>query len=99
MTAAVLTPTARAAAEVRAATTRLEATKEFHSIPSNDIALGRELARGGFGAVYEAVWCGVTRVAVKTLLDHVPTGAFSVELLNLARVAHPNVVRLVGEPG
>jgi serine/threonine protein kinase/ankyrin repeat protein len=68
-------------------------------IPFSEIRLGKELGRGGFGAVYRADWQG-DEVAVKQLFATKLTEDVKEEFLNEASVMmqlrHGNIVQLYG---
>ena len=66
-------------------------------IPASDIALGRELGRGGMGTVRAAAWLG-TPVAVKTLVDsdRAKQEELEQEAALLASLRHPCVCQFFG---
>ncbi|XP_031731730.1 mitogen-activated protein kinase kinase kinase 7-like isoform X3 [Anarrhichthys ocellatus] len=53
------------------------------------------VGRGTFGVVFKAVWKGQD-VAIKTIESENERNAFLVELRQLSRVNHPNIVKLYG---
>uniref|UniRef100_A0A8C4GZI6 Mitogen-activated protein kinase kinase kinase 7 n=1 Tax=Dicentrarchus labrax TaxID=13489 RepID=A0A8C4GZI6_DICLA len=53
------------------------------------------VGRGTFGVVFKAVWKGKD-VAIKTIESENERNAFLVELRQLSRVNHPNIVKLYG---
>uniref|UniRef100_A0A8C6WWW6 Mitogen-activated protein kinase kinase kinase 7 n=1 Tax=Neogobius melanostomus TaxID=47308 RepID=A0A8C6WWW6_9GOBI len=53
------------------------------------------VGRGTFGVVFKAVWKGKD-VAIKTIESENEKNAFIVELRQLSRVNHPNIVKLYG---
>ncbi|KAF7034430.1 hypothetical protein CFC21_045449 [Triticum aestivum] len=65
---------------------------------TNDFCKERIIGRGGFGVVYKDVHDNGEVVAVKKLYNllGLDDGQFKNELLNLMRVQHPNIIRLVG---
>ena len=66
-------------------------------IPASDIALGRELGRGGMGTVRAATWLGLP-VAVKTLVDgdRSKHEQLEQEAALLASLRHPCVCQFFG---
>src|SRR5207253_962394 len=64
--------------------------------------IGRQLGRGGMGAVYEAVHEQTGQsAAVKVLIQHLGSVAgfrdrFVAEIESLKRLDHPNIVKLFG---
>jgi serine/threonine protein kinase len=68
-------------------------------VPPSDVVTGRQLGGGGFAVVYEGRHAG-RAVAVKMIVD--PTASedqlreFNEELAVMARLSHPNIVRLLG---
>jgi serine/threonine protein kinase len=68
-------------------------------LKAEDIDLGRELGRGGFGIVNSGVWQGV-EVAVKRLLEKRLNDALQAEFRHetamMAKLRHPNVISLYG---
>lgn len=53
------------------------------------------VGRGTFGVVFKAIWKGKD-VAIKTIESENERNAFLVELRQLSRVNHPNIVKLYG---
>jgi mitogen-activated protein kinase kinase kinase 7 len=53
------------------------------------------LGKGSYGTVYRANWRSLS-VAVKVFQTEAERAAFAVELTQLSRVNHPNIVRLYG---
>jgi len=64
-------------------------------IPASDIELGRELQRGGMGAVHMGNWLGVA-VAVKTVTDPSKQEALLREVDLLASLRHPCICQFFG---
>uniref|UniRef100_T1ID21 Mitogen-activated protein kinase kinase kinase n=1 Tax=Rhodnius prolixus TaxID=13249 RepID=T1ID21_RHOPR len=64
-------------------------------IDINDIQRKEILGKGSFGVVYKAQWKGVD-VAVKSIETEAEKKAFAVEVKQLSRVSHPNIVKLYG---
>jgi len=64
-------------------------------IPASDIELGRELQRGGMGAVHMGNWLGVA-VAVKTITDPSKQEALLREADLLASLRHPCICQFFG---
>uniref|UniRef100_A0A4W6BQE4 Mitogen-activated protein kinase kinase kinase 7 n=1 Tax=Lates calcarifer TaxID=8187 RepID=A0A4W6BQE4_LATCA len=60
-----------------------------------DIQVEAAVGRGTFGVVFKAVWKGKD-VAIKTIESENERNAFLVELRQLSRVNHPNIVKLYG---
>eukprot|EP00064_Thunnus_orientalis_P009703 superscaffoldBa00001248_g9729 len=67
----------------------------FEDIQHEDIQVEAAVGRGTFGVVYKAVWKGKD-VAIKTIESDNERNAFLVELRQLSRVNHPNIVKLFG---
>ncbi|XP_019940685.2 mitogen-activated protein kinase kinase kinase 7-like isoform X1 [Paralichthys olivaceus] len=67
----------------------------FEDIQYEDIQVEAAVGRGTFGVVYKAVWKGKD-VAIKTIESDNERNAFLVELRQLSRVNHPNIVKLYG---
>ncbi|KAM9707868.1 mitogen-activated protein kinase kinase kinase 7-like [Menidia menidia] len=67
----------------------------FEDIQYDDIQVEAAVGRGTFGVVFKAVWKG-TDVAIKTIESENERNAFLVELRQLSRVSHPNIVKLYG---
>jgi serine/threonine protein kinase len=61
-----------------------------------DIRKTRSIGEGAFGQVFEGVWQGTTRVAMKRLSDATHARAFEKEANLLRDLRHPNVVMFVG---
>uniref|UniRef100_A0A8C9U0Z0 Mitogen-activated protein kinase kinase kinase 7 n=1 Tax=Scleropages formosus TaxID=113540 RepID=A0A8C9U0Z0_SCLFO len=59
------------------------------------ISLSKVVGRGAFGVVCKAKWKGKD-VAIKTIESESERKAFMVELRQLSRVNHPNIVKLYG---
>uniref|UniRef100_A0A672YS98 Mitogen-activated protein kinase kinase kinase 7 n=1 Tax=Sphaeramia orbicularis TaxID=375764 RepID=A0A672YS98_9TELE len=76
---------------------------EFHVTPSGRLSDWSALCvpshqvvgRGTFGVVFKAIWKGKD-VAIKTIESENEKNAFLVELRQLSRVNHPNIVKLYG---
>ena len=64
-------------------------------IPTSDIRLGRELQRGGMGAVHTGSWFG-TAVAVKVVLNRSRQEALLREAALLASLRHPCICQFFG---
>jgi len=64
-------------------------------IPASEIELGRELQRGGMGAVHRGNWLGVA-VAVKTVTDPAKQEALLREADLLASLRHPCICQFFG---
>uniref|UniRef100_A0AAQ5XK55 Mitogen-activated protein kinase kinase kinase 7 n=1 Tax=Amphiprion ocellaris TaxID=80972 RepID=A0AAQ5XK55_AMPOC len=67
----------------------------FEDIQHEDIQVEAAVGRGTFGVVFKAVWKGKD-VAIKTIESDNERNAFLVELRQLSRVNHPNIVKLYG---
>ncbi|KAK1170194.1 mitogen-activated protein kinase kinase kinase 7 isoform X1 [Acipenser oxyrinchus oxyrinchus] len=67
----------------------------FEEIDYVDIDVEEVVGRGAFGVVCKAKWRGKD-VAIKTIESESERKAFSVELRQLSRVNHPNIVKLYG---
>ncbi|KAK7904008.1 hypothetical protein WMY93_016615 [Mugilogobius chulae] len=67
----------------------------FEDIQYEDIQVEAVVGRGTFGVVFKAVWKGKD-VAIKTIESENEKNAFLVELRQLSRVNHPNIVKLYG---
>ncbi|XP_067239860.1 mitogen-activated protein kinase kinase kinase 7 isoform X4 [Chanodichthys erythropterus] len=67
----------------------------FEEIVYNDIDVEEVVGRGAFGVVCKAKWKG-RDVAIKTIESESERNAFFVELRQLSRVNHPNIVKLYG---
>jgi len=61
----------------------------------HDIQIHRKLGEGHFGEVYEGVWQGTTRVALKTLHED-QVEEFTREFGILSKMKHPNIVSTLG---
>ena len=69
---------------------------EIHSIISFWYFLFfQEIGRGSFGVVYRGVWKGKV-VSVKKINTMAEQRAFMIELRQLSRVSHPNIIKLYG---
>ncbi|XP_057715918.1 mitogen-activated protein kinase kinase kinase 7-like isoform X1 [Corythoichthys intestinalis] len=68
---------------------------QFEDIQYEDIQVEAAVGRGTFGVVFKAVWKGKD-VAIKTIESDSERKAFLVELRQLSRVNHPNIVKLYG---
>ena len=55
----------------------------------------QEIGRGSFGVVYKGVWRSKV-VAVKKITTTTEQKAFMIEVRQLSRVSHPNIVKLYG---
>lgn len=62
----------------------------------SDIRKTRSIGEGAFGQVFEGVWQGTTRVAMKRLSDATHARAFEKEANLLRDLRHPNVVMFLG---
>lgn len=84
-------------ASSRHATRRLSSPLDFaDSIPFNELILSSEtLGSGSFGTVFKGRWRGLN-VAVKQFKTREEIDSFSVEVKQLSRVKHPNIVKLYG---
>ncbi|XP_055041764.1 mitogen-activated protein kinase kinase kinase 7 isoform X2 [Misgurnus anguillicaudatus] len=67
----------------------------FEEIDYNDIEVEEVVGRGAFGVVCKAKWRG-RDVAIKTIESESERTAFVVELRQLSRVNHQNIVKLYG---
>nr|ATN39893.1 transforming growth factor-b-activating kinase 1 [Larimichthys crocea] len=67
----------------------------FEEINYEDIEVEEVVGRGAFGVVCKAKWKGKD-VAIKTIESESERKAFIVELRQLSRVDHPNIVKLYG---
>ncbi|XP_072296313.1 mitogen-activated protein kinase kinase kinase 7 isoform X2 [Eucyclogobius newberryi] len=67
----------------------------FEEINYEDIEVEEVVGRGAFGVVCKAKWKG-NDVAIKTIESESERKAFVVELRQLSRVNHPNIVKLYG---
>ncbi|KAM9783334.1 mitogen-activated protein kinase kinase kinase 7 [Neosynchiropus ocellatus] len=67
----------------------------FEEINYEDIEVEEVVGRGAFGVVCKAKWRGKD-VAIKTIESESERKAFIVELRQLSRVNHPNIVKLYG---
>ncbi|KAJ8356049.1 hypothetical protein SKAU_G00188430 [Synaphobranchus kaupii] len=67
----------------------------FEEIEYGDIEVEEVVGRGAFGVVCKAKWRGKD-VAIKTIESESERKAFIVELRQLSRVDHPNIVKLYG---
>ncbi|KAK9956421.1 hypothetical protein ABG768_014156 [Culter alburnus] len=67
----------------------------FEEIEYADIDVEEVVGRGAFGVVCKAKWKG-RDVAIKTIESESERNAFIVELRQLSRVNHPNIVKLYG---
>ncbi|XP_066548392.1 mitogen-activated protein kinase kinase kinase 7 isoform X4 [Amia ocellicauda] len=67
----------------------------FEEIEYTDIEVEEVVGRGAFGVVCKAKWRGKD-VAIKTIESESERKAFIVELRQLSRVNHPNIVKLYG---
>ncbi|XP_051581151.1 mitogen-activated protein kinase kinase kinase 7-like isoform X1 [Myxocyprinus asiaticus] len=67
----------------------------FEEIEYADIEVEEVVGRGAFGVVCKAKWKG-RDVAIKTIESESERNAFIVELRQLSRVNHPNIVKLYG---
>ncbi|XP_016335494.1 mitogen-activated protein kinase kinase kinase 7 isoform X1 [Sinocyclocheilus anshuiensis] len=67
----------------------------FEEIDYADIEVEEVVGRGAFGVVCKAKWKG-RDVAIKTIESESERNAFIVELRQLSRVNHPNIVKLYG---
>uniref|UniRef100_A0A3Q2YQG9 Mitogen-activated protein kinase kinase kinase 7 n=1 Tax=Hippocampus comes TaxID=109280 RepID=A0A3Q2YQG9_HIPCM len=93
----------RASAEVASMSLSLPSTDmletppgyPFEEINYEDIEVEEVVGRGAFGVVCKAKWKGKD-VAIKTIESESERKAFIVELRQLSRVNHPNIVKLYG---
>ncbi|KAA0708674.1 Mitogen-activated protein kinase kinase kinase 7 [Triplophysa tibetana] len=67
----------------------------FEEIEYADIEVEEVVGRGAFGVVCKAKW-KARDVAIKTIESESERNAFIVELRQLSRVNHPNIVKLYG---
>lgn len=67
----------------------------FEEIDYNEIDVEEVVGRGAFGVVCKAKWRGKD-VAIKQIESESERKAFIVELRQLSRVTHPNIVKLYG---
>ncbi|XP_078068791.1 mitogen-activated protein kinase kinase kinase 7 isoform X2 [Mustelus asterias] len=67
----------------------------FEEINYNEIDVEEVVGRGAFGVVCKAKWRGKD-VAIKQIESESERKAFIVELRQLSRVTHPNIVKLYG---
>uniref|UniRef100_A0A8C1MMM7 Mitogen-activated protein kinase kinase kinase 7 n=2 Tax=Cyprinus carpio TaxID=7962 RepID=A0A8C1MMM7_CYPCA len=67
----------------------------FEEIDYDDIEVEEVVGRGAFGVVRKAKWKG-RDVAIKTIESESERNAFFVELRQLSRVNHANIVKLYG---
>ncbi|XP_034018682.1 mitogen-activated protein kinase kinase kinase 7 [Thalassophryne amazonica] len=67
----------------------------FEEINYEDIDVEEVVGRGAFGVVCKAKWKGKD-VAIKTIESESERKAFIIELRQLSRVNHPNIVKLYG---
>uniref|UniRef100_A0A8C4EBW6 Mitogen-activated protein kinase kinase kinase 7 n=1 Tax=Dicentrarchus labrax TaxID=13489 RepID=A0A8C4EBW6_DICLA len=67
----------------------------IYKINYEDIEVEEVVGRGAFGVVCKAKWKGKD-VAIKTIESESERKAFIVELRQLSRVNHPNIVKLYG---
>ncbi len=79
---------------------KVEPTAVHGNIAARELVMGRQLGRGGFGIVCEAIWQGVNKVAVKQLLSQTLSGdaleEFKREAAIHAQLKHPNIIALYG---
>ena len=76
----------------------MQISSNLTTIPWHALVIQRELGRGGFGVVYEALWQG-TKVAIKQLLGKLTSDLmeeFQRETNVHARLRHPNIIALYG---
>ncbi|KAG7187879.1 hypothetical protein KM043_013858 [Ampulex compressa] len=64
-------------------------------IDYNEIETEQVVGKGSFGVVWKGRWRG-QYVAVKYIISEGERKAFSVEVRQLSRVVHPNIVKLYG---
>lgn len=69
--------------------------KFIKEIPFGDLSISRTLGSGSYGTVYKAKW-GNHVVAVKEFRTQEEIQSFQVELEQLSRVNHDNIVQLFG---
>ncbi|XP_054166138.1 mitogen-activated protein kinase kinase kinase 7-like [Oppia nitens] len=67
----------------------------FNEIKSSEIKLAEVVGKGTFGVVRRGIWKG-QEVAVKIIETEQEKKAFQIELRQLSRVSHPNIVKLYG---
>jgi len=67
-------------------------TIQWQTIPHNDLKVGEELGKGGFGIVHRATWHG-QQVAVKKLFLK---SSFNNEAKIMAQYRFPNIITLYG---
>uniref|UniRef100_A0A4W3J946 Mitogen-activated protein kinase kinase kinase 7 n=1 Tax=Callorhinchus milii TaxID=7868 RepID=A0A4W3J946_CALMI len=70
-------------------------TLDFEEINYNEIEVEEVVGRGAFGVVCKAKW-REKDVAIKQIESESERKAFIVELRQLSRVTHPNIVKLYG---
>ncbi|XP_046673530.1 mitogen-activated protein kinase kinase kinase 7-like [Homalodisca vitripennis] len=68
---------------------------DVEEIDYNDIELIQIVGKGSFGVVYKGLWRG-DYVAVKHIESEAERKAFAIELRQLSRVCHDNIVKLHG---
>nr|ABF82443.1 TGF beta-activated kinase [Paracentrotus lividus] len=75
---------------------RLESQMSFtEEVDFNDILFEKVVGKGAFGVVSKATWRSMN-VAVKMIESEEEIKAFRVEVRQLSRVDHPNIVKLYG---
>ncbi|XP_041463492.1 mitogen-activated protein kinase kinase kinase 7-like isoform X1 [Lytechinus variegatus] len=75
---------------------RLESQMSFkEEVDFNDLEFERVVGKGAFGVVSKAKWRSMN-VAVKMIESEEEIKAFRVEVRQLSRVDHPNIVKLYG---
>ncbi|XP_018333081.1 mitogen-activated protein kinase kinase kinase 7 isoform X2 [Agrilus planipennis] len=72
-----------------------EGQQFVEEIDCNEIQVKECVGEGSFGVVYRAVWRDIN-VAVKNITTEAEKKAFAVEVRQLSRVSHENIVRLYG---
>ena len=65
-------------------------------IPHHEIEEGEILGKGSYGLVIRARWKRQIDVAIKIFQTEMERAAFIVELNQLSRVDHPNIIKLYG---
>ena len=86
------------AATMPSSLSAMQISSNLTTIPSDALVIQRELGRGGFGVVCEALWQG-TRVAIKQLIGQLTPALlneFQRETEVHARLRHTNIITLYG---
>ncbi len=71
-------------------------TNEKWDIDRHQLRLIKKLGAGGFGEVWEGLWNGITRVAVRTLIvnQSMSANAFMEEFAVMKKLRHPHLLQL-----